>query len=81
MLEPFLSSFHKMSHVDSLQTILSEQLASRLQEQKVWQRSIFKVGDDMRQDMLTLQIMQLFKDIFQEVGLALNSCPQLMPYR
>ena len=45
MLEPFLSSFHKMSRVDSLQTVLSEQLASRLQEQKVWQGSIFKVGE------------------------------------
>ncbi|XP_011307555.1 phosphatidylinositol 4-kinase alpha isoform X2 [Fopius arisanus] len=80
---PFLARFKVQKYgIKELENIAmavsaNGKVETKCAGQEVWQAAIFKVGDDVRQDMLALQVIGIFKNIFRKVGLNLF----LFPYR
>lgn len=80
---PFLARFKVQRYgIKELENIAmsvsaNKELAVQNPAEEAWQAAIFKVGDDVRQDMLALQVIRIFQHVFQQVGLNLF----LFPYR
>ena len=77
---PFMATF-KIRRVQQLSTGEEKLMNGDVDEgeavTEVMQSAIFKVGDDCRQDVLALQLISAFRNIFNSVGLDLY----LFPYR
>jgi phosphatidylinositol 4-kinase len=72
---PFMASFKVQKEKIDLPSDASIEIADEAKMVKtkyeVWQSAIFKVGDDCRQDVLALQIIAMFKNVFTSIGLVL----------
>jgi len=78
---PFMATFKVQKERIDLPNNAAIEIADEANLSKVkydvWQSAIFKVGDDCRQDVLALQIIAMFKNVFTSIGLVLY----LFPYR
>lgn len=79
---PFMATFkvrkeRAVIESDPENVLDGEGQGARVEEYDIWQQAIFKVGDDCRQDVLALQVIAMFKNIFVGVGLMLY----VYPYR
>lgn len=76
---PFMATFKIRKIQKKLPNVVGEVTDedSKIQLIEKWMGAIFKVGDDCRQDMLALQLIALFRSIFNASGLDVY----LFPYR